>query len=99
MANTPWLASVRAEEDATCILIPNDIFVAVIESQPELSVRLYRDACIRHLLAHQTRPPDQTDSTLKRSDFGTKAAQHALTVITRQVRLRYPGFALNGKSS
>jgi CRP-like cAMP-binding protein len=53
-AGVQWMCSVRAEEDSWCLLIPNQDFLATIDSHAELAARMYRDASVRHLLANHT---------------------------------------------
>jgi CRP-like cAMP-binding protein len=52
--NTPWMCSIRAEQETTCLLIDNDAFFEVVQGNRELAYRMYRDASIRHLLANHT---------------------------------------------
>ncbi|MFC1610012.1 Crp/Fnr family transcriptional regulator [Myxococcota bacterium] len=53
-AGAPWMASARAEVDACCIMIPGAAFMKMVDRHAELASHLYRDASIRHLLAHHT---------------------------------------------
>jgi CRP/FNR family transcriptional regulator len=53
-AKTPWMCSVRAEEEATCLMIPNDAFFNAVKSNIEVAFRMYLDASVRHLLANHT---------------------------------------------
>jgi CRP-like cAMP-binding protein len=53
-AGTPWMCSARAEEDSWCVMIPNEPFLQCVDRHQELCSRLYRDACVRHLLANHT---------------------------------------------
>ena len=52
-AGVPWMVSVRAEVDATVVCIENAAF-AKLAQEPAVAYRLYRDACVRHLLANHT---------------------------------------------
>lgn len=53
-ALAPWMCTVRAEEDATCLLMDRRAFFDAIRSHAEVAYRMYVDASIRHLLANHT---------------------------------------------
>jgi CRP/FNR family transcriptional regulator, cyclic AMP receptor protein len=53
-AHSPWMVSVRAEDDARLLLIENSAFLACVQQNGVLAHRLYLDACTRHLLANHT---------------------------------------------
>jgi CRP-like cAMP-binding protein len=52
-AGVPWMVSARAEVDATAVLIDNAAY-ARLAQHPAIAYRLYRDACVRHMLANHT---------------------------------------------
>lgn len=53
-ARVDWTVSMRAERPSSALLIPVGAFEKLLERHGELSMRLYRDACVRHLLANHT---------------------------------------------
>jgi CRP-like cAMP-binding protein len=53
-AAAPWMVTARAELDSAVVLLPNDLFATIVERYPSVAQRLYRDACVRHLLANHT---------------------------------------------
>lgn len=53
-AKSPWIVSVRAEEQGECLLIENEAFLAAARANAHLAFHLYQDASVRHLLANYT---------------------------------------------
>ena len=52
-AGVPWMVSGRAEVDSMVVGIENAAYARLTQN-PAVAHRMYRDACVRHLLANHT---------------------------------------------
>jgi CRP-like cAMP-binding protein len=50
----PWMEDVRAESDCQLVLLPVGIFERFLQKHPRVLFEVYKDACIRHMMANQS---------------------------------------------